>query len=243
MEDENLSVNTQEVANPVDQQVSTQEENSNVQEQQVNNTQVENATQQTQTPEQNAVFAKVRREAEQRAMDKVVAEMEMEWNGKPITTYSQYQAALREKQSIEKAQQMGIDPQFYSEFEQMKQQIHMQEREKTFMQQENQLMNDPVKGQLYSKWKDDIYSMSNSYNVDLRTAFTLLLDERLGDILGQTSQQATQDTIRKINSNAVTTPGALGSEIVDTKASVKDMSKEDFGKLLDRVKRGEKIEF
>ena len=67
-----------------------------------------------QSPEENAKFAEIRREAERKARDKTISEMGMEWNGKPITTYDEYQKALAESKEQELLAQMKsdeVDPQ------------------------------------------------------------------------------------------------------------------------------------
>jgi hypothetical protein len=189
----------------------------------------------------NAMFAKIRREAEQKAKDNMIEEMYGQTHG--IHTYAEYQRAVQEQKRQQEAEQKGIDPQFYNQFMEMQEKLNSIEREKTFIEQEAQLTSDPVKGNLYSQWKDDVKSVSQNFGVDLNTAFTLLLSERLGDILGQTSQKAQQETIQKINSNATSSPGGLSSEASHTKDSVSNMSTKDFKELQERVLRGEIKEF
>jgi hypothetical protein len=67
-------------------------------------------TKPVQSAEENANYAKIRREAEtkarQKARDEWIAEQQYEWNGKPIKTEAEYQQALQEKEM----QDRGIDP-------------------------------------------------------------------------------------------------------------------------------------
>lgn len=60
----------------------------------------------TQSPEENAKYASIRREAEAKARDKVIADMGMEWNGQPITTYDQYVKAKAESDQYQLEQKL-----------------------------------------------------------------------------------------------------------------------------------------
>lgn len=57
-----------------------------------------------QTAEENSKYAQIRREAETKARDKTIADMGMEWNGQPITTYDQYVKAKAESEQNEREQ-------------------------------------------------------------------------------------------------------------------------------------------
>lgn len=65
--------------------------------------------QQKQSAEENAKYASIRREAEAKARDKTIAEMGMEWNGEPITTYDQYIKAKAESEQYAKEQQIRAE--------------------------------------------------------------------------------------------------------------------------------------
>lgn len=194
---------------------------------------------QVQTQEDNARFAAIRRDAETKGMDRAVAAMGMEWNGKPIKTYAEYQRAIAEQRATEEAEKKGIDPQFYSDFQSMKSELDSYKREKTFMEQEKSLSNDPVRGQYFNEWKDEVKDIAMNYGVDLRTAYTLLLDQRLPDILSKAQQRIQNETIQNINKNASSSPGALSSETSQTKTSYMDMSKADFEAYKNKVLNGE----
>lgn len=193
----------------------------------------------TQTPEQNAQFATIRRESEQRAKDTVIAEMGYEWNGQPITTYAQYQNALNEQRLQQEAQTRGIDPTLYTEINGMKDELTSLKREKTLMAQDNMLSNDPKVGAIYKEWKNDVVDVANQYNIDYDTAFTILTRERISDLMSKQAVQAEQAAIKGLQFNAQTTPGALGGAQVDHRADVKNMSSADFEKLINGIKRGE----
>lgn len=57
-----------------------------------------------QSAEDNARYAQIRREAESKARDKTIADMNMAWNGQPITTYDQYVKAKAESEQYQKEQ-------------------------------------------------------------------------------------------------------------------------------------------
>lgn len=59
-----------------------------------------------QTAEDNAKYAAIRREAESKARDKTIADMGMEWNGQPITTYDQYVKAKAESEQYAREQKI-----------------------------------------------------------------------------------------------------------------------------------------
>lgn len=191
-----------------------------------------------QSTEDNARFAKIRREAEQRARDSVISEMGMEWNGQPITNYQQYQQALREKSLIEEAQQQGLDPQFYTDFRNMQDELNYYKRSTAINQQDVELANDPVRGNIYNQWKDDIKQIAIACNVDLKTAFSVVLEERLNEVLEVNSKRIQQDTISKINSNQTTTPGSLGASNDQPSLNAWDMSNDDFEKMLKKATSG-----
>ena len=192
-----------------------------------------------QSQEQNALFAKIRREAEQKARDRVIAEMGMEWNGAPIKTYDDYQRAVREKQLMEEAQQQGLDPQFYTDFKNMQDELQNYRRNTMITQQDAELVNDPVKGELYNQWKSDVIDMANRYNTDLKTAFSVVLEERLGEVLAMNAKKIQNDTISKINENKTTTPGSLSASNEQPSLNAWDMSDNDFEKMMERASRGE----
>jgi hypothetical protein len=191
-----------------------------------------------QSAEVNAQYAKIRREAEQAARDKTIAEMGMTWNGQPITTYAQYQQAIQEKQAMDEAQQRNIDPQLYAEFKSMQNKLNSYEREKSLMSQDIQLEGDEKIGAIYKEWKSEVHDMANKYNCDYETAFTLLTREKLPDLLSKKELEGQQTAIKNIKTNASTTPGAAGQG-GEVKATIKDMGKKDFDDLVEKVKRGE----
>jgi len=248
--DENLNVSvSEEVAEP-QENIEVNQENENLESIQVETTQESENTEEVaepqaevvkpvQTHEQNAQFARVRREAEQKARDSVIAEMGMEWNGQPIRTYQQYQDALKEQNLMQEAQKQGIDPQFYADFRNMQDELNSYKRNTILSQQESTLSNDPVLGEFYNDWKDEVHEMANQYNCDLDTAMTFLIRDRFGDILKKRSQKIQNETITKINTNSISSPGSLSSGGGQPSSNVWEMSDADFNKMVEKAARGE----
>lgn len=189
-----------------------------------------------QSQEENSRFAKLRRESEMRGMDRAIAEMGLEWQGQPITSYSQYQRALKEQKLMEEAQNNNIDPKFYVDFKNMQEELQGYRQEKTFMEQDRELSNDVTRGQFYNQWKDEIRDMATNYGVDLRTAFTLTLENRLGDILNNQAQKIQNETIKKINENRATSVGSLSEQGDNPSFNAWDMTSEEFNKYIQKVK-------
>lgn len=249
MEDMNVSNVSEEVVTPqIDETIENnefvQDENVNVNETTQNDVSEEVVEPQVeekpvQTPEQNAMFAKIRRESEQRARDQVISEMGMTWNDRPIRSYQEYQQALREQQLQQEAESQGLDPQFYVDFKNMQDKLSFYERNNAITQQDYELASDPVKGDLYNQWRFDVREMADRYNVDLRTAFSVVLEQRLGDVLAMNQKKIQQDTIKKINTNSKTTPGALGAANDQPGINYADMSEADFEKIMAKAMRGE----
>lgn len=115
------SVNAEPVENVVDSQETEQDETAD---KAVNAEKEETAIPQAdekpvQDTETNKIYAKIRKEAEAKAKDEAIAEMGMEWNGKPITTYAQYKQALNEKAEYDRRkslQDQGIDPKVVDQY-------------------------------------------------------------------------------------------------------------------------------
>lgn len=220
--------------------------NENIESDGVNEEVAEPQERQVQTPEQNAIFAKMRREnearvreAEIRARDNVIAEMSMEWNGRPITNYAEYQRAVEEKKLMEEAEQRGYDPNLYAEMQMMRKEVDSYRRSSVLSQQDYELSTDPVKGNIYNSWKDEIREMADRHNCDLNTAFSVMLTERIGEVLSMNQQKIQNETINKINANQTSTPGALGSANEQPSLDAWSMSDADFEKMKARALNGE----
>ncbi|MNT67298.1 hypothetical protein D3C72_2054280 [compost metagenome] len=63
------------------------------------------------------------------------------------------------------------------------------------------------------------------------------------DKLSKATQQAETDTIRRLQNNAVSTPGALGAEGAEHKTGFASLSKADQRKFIEDVKAGRRTSF
>ena len=244
-EDTGMDIDTAESFNE-DVNYSVESLNENIESDGVNEEVADPQERQVQTPEQNAIFAKMRREnearvreAEVRARDNMIAEMGMEWNGSPITNYAEYQRAVEEKKLMEEAEQRGYDPNLYAEMQMMRKEVDSYSRSSILSQQDHELSADPVKGNLYNSWKDEIREMADRHNCDLNTAFSVMLTERIGEVLSMNQQKIQNETINKINANQQSTPGALGSANEQPSLDAWSMSDADFEKMKARALNGE----
>lgn len=183
----------------------------------------------------NAAFAEMRRQNEKLQRDYDIARQYGQYG---IYTEEDYQAAL----AAQEAQQLGVDPQFYQEFNVMKNQLGSIQREKTLMEQDSNLRSDPIRGELYKSWEGEVKQVSQNAGVDYRTAFNYLLDKKLPDLLNSQRTSGQQEAIRSITQNAQTSPGALGLNAGNApKKSIKDMTVKESDDIAARVKRGEKV--
>lgn len=234
--DENLStVNAGQEGN-VDLQDTNQQ---NVQSEPVNAgnqgfTNQGNVQQQTQqqTPEQNAMYANIRREAETRAKDATIREL----SGGQFNSYAEYQDYVRQQNEAAQAQQLGVDPAFLNK-------VNSLESELTTLRQEreaNALANDPVHGGYFKQWEGDIKQLAQAAGCSLRTAYSVMLERNLPNLISGMKTAGQQDAITKLTQTDQTSPGSLSSEAAGSAKSVSNMSKSDFAKLQEEVLRGER---
>jgi len=191
-----------------------------------------------QTPAENKNYADIRRRASTEAQDRTISEMNLSWNDKPITTYSDYQKALQEQKWQKEAEEKGQDPELYSKVNNMQSELSSLRRDKTLSEQDSQLSNDPKVGEIYKQYKPETHKIASDYNVDYNTALTILIRENLSDIMGKKSIQTEQDTIKGLQQNSNTSPGSLGNGSFN-KANIGKMDKKSFAELTQQAIRGE----
>ena len=80
--------------------------------------------------------------------------------------------------------------------------------------------------------------MATTFGVDLKTAFTLTLENKLPEILNAHYQKAQNETIKKINQNGATSVGSLSQQGDNPSVNAWDMNQEEFEKMLERAKSG-----
>lgn len=103
------------------------------------------------------------------------------------------------------AQEKNIDPQFYKEFNEMKQELNAYKSEKQMKEHDEMLSKDEKIGSIYNKLRTESMEMAKKYNVDLRTGYTLALEQKAADLFKEPDvesikQQGIKEYIERIKS-------------------------------------------
>lgn len=241
MDEEQVGVNEQEVAEPVEQ-VETEQQQPETEE-----AQPQEVAAPAQSREDNAKFAQYRRESDQARQERDSAIAELYGQSHGITTWDQYQLAKAQAEQEQRAQQMNVDPKFFNEFENMKQELNqtkaerqMIAHEKTLMEQDKSLAADPKVGEFYTKYKSDVQRLATQANCDYDIALTMLLRDKLPDLLNSTKSSAEQDAVKRLLNNGQSSPGSLSEGGSGQSSTISSMSKADFAKMQEQVLRGER---
>lgn len=196
-------------------------------------------------PTQTQAFARRLKEETQKAIDSEYDRLYGAEYG--IHSKADYDRVIAEQKAAEEAQKLNVDPAFYNEFVGLKDKVtqfetekQQLEFEKSLIQQDTALKNDPVKGELYKQWENDVKSQAKAINCDLNTAFLLMLDSKLGEVLTGTKSQAEQAAIQKLTNNSASTPGSLSgggdnNQTFFTKEQVEKMTSEEVTKNYDNI--------
>lgn len=202
-----------------------------------------------QSPEENAKFAEVRRKAEREAQDKLIAEMGMEWNGVPITTYADYQQAMkesREAELLENLRNEEADPKdIYSELK--KNDPDFQElqtiKQEHYISKQIEALNADLSEtgiDVIVKTVDDLDKLPNAGKIAefVKTGHTLadayfLANKK--EIIAKQAQKAQEETIKKVSLLDNAGPGALDGTGTEKTKSIFAMSNEDFAKMKEDV--------
>jgi hypothetical protein len=210
-----------------------------------------------QSAEDNAKFAAIRREAEQKAAtkakDEMIAEMYGESHG--IYTYADYQKALADQKAQEQRQQFqdenGFDPDVikpvveqmlksdprYQRLEQMEREANVSTAVSKFSEEFPELGIKSFDDIAKLPNIDKMYEYVNSKGLSLNDAYKLA---NYGDVIGKTATQAQQEAIKKIAANGASSPGSLAAGGEGEGKSIFKMSQTDFRKLQEEVLRGER---
>lgn len=215
-----------------------------------------------QTPEENAKFKEIRlqteqkiREAEQKAQDKLIAEMYGESHG--IYTKADYDKAVKEQKEREMLERMRteeVDPTeiknaLYKEWESSDPRIKEYEQIKAETYTQNQLkeLNEELKELdlgIEIKTLDDLVKLDNSEKIidyvskgkTLSEAYFLANKKTL---IQKEAEKVRNDTINKIKQNGEASPGSLAdtgqTAATFTKEQVDNMSMEEVKKNYDLI--------
>lgn len=233
-----------EVVAPINEQ-STNNESS-----EVVDTQVDNKP--TQSAEENAKYAAIRREAEQKAYAKAQDDMIATMYGKShgIYTKADYDKAVKAQQQKEEAEAKGIDPELYKRMADLEETVNMTKAEKAeyerqlnIIKEDTALQTDETFGDYYKDHSAEIKEMANQFKVDLQTALLLSIKDNFKAIKEGTTKKAQQETINNIIKNGQNSPGSVANGGHLPSKSIKDLSSTDFNKLREAALRGEVKEF
>jgi len=217
-----------------------------------------------QSAEDNAKYASMRRQAQleaqtqtQQAIDAEYSRLYGESNG--IHTKADYDKAVkeyeREQQIQADAERQGVSEEYIRRLKDVedtvattkaeKQEIANQkaelERQIAMIAEHETLSKDETFSDYYNEHQEDIKASAKNFKVDLTTAMLLSIKDNFKAIKEGTTKKAQQETINNIIKNKSTSTGSLGQGAANDNLSVNDMPKEDFNKLLDRVRSGEKV--
>lgn len=239
MDEFEQGVTEQEVAEPVEQ-MEEQTQGTEAQSEEV-------ASPAVQSREENAKFAQYRRESEQARQERDSAIAELYGQSHGITTWEQYQSAKQQAEQEERAQQMNVDPKFLSDFENMKRELDFTKserqalaHEKTLMEQDKTLEADPQVGELYKQYRPEIQALAKQAKCDYDIALTMMLRDKIPQLLNSTKSTAEQDAVKRLINNGQSSPGALGQGGSGQTSTISSMSKADFKAMQDQVLRGER---
>jgi hypothetical protein len=214
-----------------------------------------------QSAEENAKYAAIRREAEQKAAmkakDEMIAEMYGESHG--IYTYADYQKALAEQKAAEERQKFqeetGLDPTAIQPLIEKAVADHptvKQASEFLKTQRVEAAVSEFAKEfpDLGIKSFDDIAKLPG---IDKMTEYVnrgLSLNEayklaNYGDTVSKAAQTAQQEAIKKITANGESSPGSLSNAAEDdslfTEEQIEKMSEAEINKHWNKVKRSLKM--
>jgi hypothetical protein len=252
MEEENTSVNIEEVAETQTEQTEQTQE-TGVQSE--NNSEV--AEPNTQDAETNARFAEQRRKQEldeyKTKVESYSSQLERTAKFNGFDSTEDYLKALdeaeQERNIKAEAEKAGLDEETYRQYL-----APVNEKLKTYEQKIQQLenadMNRQIQSELTQLKTDKDFAKYEEATINAwksNPAFENLTDAyefvSYKDKLAQTREATEQETIRKLQQNGQSSTGSLGEGADTPKLSVKDMSKAEFEDMILRSKRGEKINF
>ena len=170
--------------------------------------------------------------AAQAARDAVYNEL---YGAQGVTSEAEYKRQVERQRLMEE----GKDPELYMKLNSLETELKTYRQNDTFQRQDTSLRADPVRGEFYKQWESEVRSSAAAWNCDLQSAFTVMLNQRLPDILSGQATKAEQAAINKMLQNTQSTPGALAAPPADKPASYAEMSDADFEALHERAVRGD----
>ena len=160
------------------------------------------------------------------------------YTNEPIATAEQYQAFVE----MHNAAQRGADPVITAKVNALERNL-MGYRLK---EQDAALMNDPERGEIYKACREDVlglvdFGKTQGVSIDVNTAFSTVLSKKLPEIMAGIKSAEQKATVKKVAATSKASVGALGEAKETPKKDINSMSDEEFERMLERVKRGEKF--
>ena len=160
------------------------------------------------------------------------------YTNNPIRNQEQYKEFL----AMQNAAQAGKDPVTESRINGLEAQVRAYKE----LEEDTALQNDPVYGQYYKKYRDDVIGVLNlakrqGMNIGIKDVFNTVIMKKLPDIMAQQKTATAAETVKSVSSKAKASPGGLGGETYEQKLSVADMNDKQFDDLYRRVMRGERV--
>ncbi|WP_342416265.1 hypothetical protein NST83_01170 [Paenibacillus sp. FSL R10-2782] len=157
-----------------------------------------------------------------------------------MTALDQYE---REQEIAAEAQRLGIDEQLVIEhlaplrekLTKYEQEMQSVREEKELLRVEREIADLTKQYPDFGQYQDKVIQKAIETGYRLEDAYKLVTFE---DKLANVSKQTEADTIRKLQENANSTPGALGSEGAEHKTGFAALSKADQRKMIEEVKAG-----
>jgi hypothetical protein len=175
--------------------------------------------------------------ARQEARDAFVAEQYagIEWNGKPITTEAELQQALFEQELQNAAGAGDIDlNQLINEHPDVKAaRLHResQQRQQKIFSEWEELQDEYPDISDFSKIPPEVYALKDQKGISLLDAYNRINIKKI-------KVQTEQETIRKLNQNAASSPGSVMDDgVVHKTKSVDEMTPEEFETYREEVRR------
>jgi len=219
----------------------------------VTTSQVENKPVQTQA--ENANYANIRRESQQKGKDEWIASQGYTWNDKPITNEAEYNLAIAEQTREEQIQvdvQQGVpddyarrlriledsDATTKAEKQELSTQKAELERQIKMTTDHEALSKDDTFGDYYNQYADSVKANANMWGVDLKTSMLMSFENNFKAYTEGFTKKASQDTINSIIKNGKSSPGSIAQGGEQRNESIYDLSNADFKKMQNEVMNG-----
>lgn len=193
-----------------------------------------------------------RYEEQVNGMQKNLERVAKAYNFPDVDSYLEALDQYEQQQQIEaEARRLGVEPdvvaRFREELNPLKQKLSEYETQmQTVREKEAELTLQSQLAELKGKYSDFDTYQQRAFDLAIEHGYSLEDSYKLAsyeDKLANTAKQTEAETIRKLQNNAATTPGALGAEGAEHKTGFSALSKADQRKMIAEVKAGTRTSF